>query len=71
MSFTSADLDAIDRAIAAGELSIALGDMRITYRSIDELLAARDRIAGILAEESAPGRPSPRHRLADFSDDTE
>lgn len=61
MSFTAADLDAVERALAAGELSISLGDMRITYRSTDELIRARDTIRAELVSAgviSAPARVS-------------
>lgn len=69
MAFTTADLDALDRAIAAGELSIGLGDMRITYRNTDELLKARETVKAELAAQATTARPYPRHQLADFSDD--
>lgn len=48
MAFTQTDLEAVERAMAAGELSISLGDMRITYRTAGELIALRDQIRGEL-----------------------
>lgn len=42
--YTLADLDRIDRAIASGHLSVQIGERRITYRSHDELQAARRHI---------------------------
>lgn len=67
MAFTQTDLDALDRAIASGELSIRDSDGRqVTYRSTDELLKARDKVAGILSASSTAA--TPRHKLADFSD---
>lgn len=42
--FTDEDLEAIDRAIATGELSVEYADRRVTYRSIEELKKARDII---------------------------
>jgi len=69
MAFTSADIDAIDRAIASGELRVRIGERDVTYRSIDELLTARDQVAAVLAASATPGRSAPRHQLADFSDD--
>lgn len=58
MAWTQADLDAVEKAIAAGELSVRLGDMSITYRGTRELLDARDAIkaeltsAGVIAAKS-------------------
>jgi hypothetical protein len=69
MAFTQVDLDAINKAIAAGELSIGLGDMRITYRSMTELLQARDTIQADLAAQATTARAYPRHQTASFADD--
>lgn len=41
MPFTSADLAAIDAAIASGELTVQQGDRQVTYRSISDLERAR------------------------------
>jgi hypothetical protein len=71
MPFTSADLTAINTAIASGELTIRGADGRqVTLRSMDELLKARDAIVAEIASTSAGSRPRlyPRHQLADFSD---
>lgn len=70
MAFTSADLEAIDRAIASGELTIRSADGKmVTMRSMDELLAAKATISGSLTNAaSATPRSYPRHQLADFSD---
>lgn len=57
MAFTSADLDAINAAIARGERTVQFADRSVTYRSIDELLQARAVIAASLAAR-------PRQRLA-------
>lgn len=67
MAFTTDDLTALDRAIASGELSVRTADRSITYRSIDELLTARDRVVREIGAGTA--RVYPRHQLADFSDD--
>ncbi|MBP8789671.1 MAG: hypothetical protein KBH41_19840 [Azonexus sp.] len=69
MAFTSSDLDAIDRAIASGELTVRSNDRMVTYRSMDELTAARAAISGALAAASASTAVYPRYQLADFSDD--
>lgn len=71
MPFTSADLTAINTAIASGELTIRGADGRqVTLRSMDELLKARDAIVADIASTSAGPTPRlyPRHQLADFSD---
>lgn len=48
MAFTSDDLDAIERAIATGELRVSYADRTVEYRSMDELLKARQLILGSL-----------------------
>lgn len=52
MAFTSDDLDAIERAIATGELEVEYADRRVRYRSMEELIKARDLILNKLS-----GRP--------------
>jgi hypothetical protein len=48
--FTQSDLDAINAAIASGELTVRSSDgKQVTYRSMDELLKARQTIEGDLA----------------------
>ena len=49
MAFTQADLDAVDRAIASGELTVRTNDRSVTYRSFAELRDARSLIASALA----------------------
>lgn len=69
MALTQTDLDAIDAAIASGELSVRDKDGRqITYRSMGELLQARDAIRAEINSTSTTARPYPRHQLANFSD---
>lgn len=69
MAFTTADLDALDRAIASGELTVRSNDRLVTYRSIEELIASRDKISAALQADAGTTRLYPRHQLADFSDD--
>lgn len=71
MAFTAQDLEAIDRAIASGELTVRIDNGRmVTMRSMSELLQARATImAGMVAAQAgAQSRAYPRHQLADFSD---
>lgn len=50
MAFTQQDVDAIDRAIASGELTVRLGEKLITYRSMAELREARAIIKNELSQ---------------------
>lgn len=49
MPFTSTDLAAVDAAIASGELSVEVEGKRIQYRSMADLLQARQHIVGEIA----------------------
>ena len=44
MAYTQNDLETIERAIATGERVVQFAERRIEYRSIDELIRARDQI---------------------------
>jgi hypothetical protein len=69
--FTLTQLAALNAAIASGELSVQYDGKRVQYRSIDELIRARDLVrgdlqaAGLLAPPSARGRTT----VAAFSRD--
>jgi hypothetical protein len=52
MSYTQADLEALDRAIASSQLVVQYGDRRVQYRSMDELLRARQHVAEQLSAAS-------------------
>ena len=56
MSFTSADLAAINTAIASGELTVSVQGRSVTYRSIDDLIKARSVIESGLAAQSSTSR---------------
>lgn len=49
MAYTQADLDALDRAIAGSQLEVQYGDRRVRYRSMEELLSARQHVAQQIA----------------------
>lgn len=51
MAWTQQQLDAIEAAIASGELTVRFGDRTVTYRSMTELLQARAVIKEALAAE--------------------
>lgn len=69
MAFTQSDLDAVDAAIASGELTVTAQGRTVTYRSMRELLQSRGIIASAL-QQQAQGcvRTGPRHLLASFAD---
>jgi len=72
MPFTAADLEAVNAAIASGELTVRGADGRmVQMRTVDELLKARDAIRAEIASTTAGQTPRlyPRHQLASFSDD--
>ncbi|PXX53248.1 MULTISPECIES: phage head-tail joining protein [Pseudomonas] len=54
MSFTQKHLDAVEGAIARGEKTVRYGDRTVEYRSIDELIRARDEIRTSLVNSAAP-----------------
>ena len=58
MAFTQANLDAIEQAIASGELSVMHNGRRVEYRSMDDLLKARDAIKNALAGQAAQRLPT-------------
>lgn len=67
MSWTTTDLANVEAAIASGELTVEYaGKGRVTYRTIDELLRARQAIIEVLAQTGAVVA-QPRRRYASFS----
>lgn len=48
MALTQTDIDALDKAIASGELTVSVDGKSVTYRSIGELKRARDHVSGVL-----------------------
>jgi hypothetical protein len=62
MPATQADIDALTRAIATGQRQVTIGSQSITYRSISELLAARDALQTELnnAENEASDTKRPK-----------
>lgn len=53
MSYTQADLDLLDVAIANSLLEFEVAGRRVKYRSMDELLAAREHVAQQIAAATA------------------
>lgn len=58
--YTDADLSAVRAAIAKGERSVQFADRSVTYRSMDELFQAEERIASSLATTT----PQPKQTFA-------
>jgi hypothetical protein len=54
MSFTPKHLEAIERAIARGEKIVRYSDRTVEYRTVDELLRAREEISRSLTSAAAP-----------------
>ena len=59
MSFSQTQLDALDSMIASGVLEADYDGQKIRYRSMDELLRARQRVADAI--NAAAGNRRPRH----------
>lgn len=52
MAYTQADLQAVQRAIASGEMTVKHNGREVTYRSVAELRAAENRILADLAVQA-------------------
>lgn len=64
MAVTQADIDTLNAAIAQGERQVMIGAKQITYRSISELIAARNDLVAQLSEQTAPRTRSVRIKPA-------
>lgn len=60
MAFTQTDLDAVNAAVASGELKIEVAGRMVQYRSMDELITARDLITADLASAATASASSVR-----------
>ena len=70
MSWTQADLDNLEAALASGVLTCDVNGRRVTYQSTADLLRARNAVQADLATKSSGSTPSsPRFRVASFADD--
>ena len=52
MSYTPADLDALQRALATGERRVSFADKTVEYRSVAEFKAAIRTAAAALARDA-------------------
>lgn len=64
MAYTATDLTVIEAAIANGQLRVKFADREVTFRSMDELIRARDIITA-----SIDGTSSIRTTKAKFNKD--
>lgn len=63
MAWTLTDLQALEKAIASGTLSVKYADRQVNYRSLDEMLKIRDMIAKELGQKAT----GPFRKVAQFS----
>jgi len=68
MALSQTQIDALEAALAVGELRVKLADREVTYRSISELSTALAYAKGQQAID-AGAAPGARHQLADFTSD--
>lgn len=58
MAFTLNQLNALDAALASGQLSVNYDGKSVTYRSVSELVLARNLIKGeLMASGQLPASP--------------
>lgn len=53
MAFSQADLDNLEAAIISGVLEVQYADKKVTYRSMNEMLRARDLLLRKLGKSNA------------------
>lgn len=56
MAYTTADREALERALAKGERQVTFGDKTVEYRSVDELRAALREVDAALMHEAGRSR---------------
>lgn len=57
MPVTQQDIDNLTAAIKSGERQVTIGSQSVTYRSIDDLIKARDRLQAELEAQNETPRP--------------
>lgn len=67
--FTTTQLTAIETAIASGELTVEYDGKRVSYRSMADLMKARDTIKGELEAAGTMTAAFPRRSYASFTRD--
>lgn len=69
MALNQDDLDRLDRAIASQQLEVQFGDRRVRYRTMDELLAARQHVASQIAAAKPCARATRRYTFTTLRGD--
>ena len=64
MAFTTADLTALDEAIANGTKEVRINGRSKVYQNLDQMIEARKFIAEILAEQSQTRRRRTAYRIS-------
>lgn len=59
MALTQTDLDNLDAAIATGELRVEFNGRVVIYRSVEQLLRARQHVYAVLTG-TTPSTPAPK-----------
>lgn len=62
-TFTTTDLEAINAAIASGELTVRHNGREVTYRSMADLLQAKRTIEAEIAAQASGGRAGGSYRF--------
>lgn len=60
-AFTQADLDALELAIASGQLEVRIGDRKVVYRSLKEMLEIRTMVRSSLGVADDAATPTRRY----------
>lgn len=69
MAFTTAQLTALEEAIASGELTVSYEGKTVTYRSMADLQKAYDMVKSALEAAGTITEAAPRRSYAAYSRD--
>ncbi|MFP4560992.1 MAG: phage head-tail joining protein [Thiohalorhabdus sp.] len=61
MAVSQSDLDELERAIKQGARTVEYADMKVEYRSLNEMLRTRDWMRRELGRAEAGGRVTPKY----------
>ena len=64
MAVTQQDIDALNAAIASGERVVVLNGQSVTYRSVDDLIKARNDLRQEIASAKMAGKTRPKRAYA-------
>ena len=60
-AFTQTDLDALEQAIASGQLEVRIGDRKVVYRTLKEMLDIRAMMRSSLGLDDDANTPTRRY----------